>query len=130
MNLLFPIILCFLSGPLPSARAEEKTPIEVDFAPLPVGQTEFALYFDFHSKGDSSLSGVSLIEDKTVAEIRDRFLKDLKEAGWLVKVDGTSKLIVYGLKDDPIKKAEFKVDTFEFKPKGNVTPSVRRVKKG
>jgi hypothetical protein len=129
MQVLF--VACgLLLGAAPVVRADDaKDPVEVDFAPLTGLMTGYALDFDFHTHGDVSFGGVSLIEKKSVTDIRDGFLKDLEERNWVVKAEGKTKLIIYGRKDDPIQKAEFKVDTFKVKPKGNVTPTVRRLKK-
>jgi hypothetical protein len=131
VKLLFPVACWLLVGLSPAALADDsKDPVEVDFAPLPTGQTDFALYYDFHTHGDHSISGVRLIERESVTEIRDDYFEKLKEKGWIVKAEGKTKLIIYGRKDDPIQKVEFKVDTFKFKPKGNVTPTVKRIKEG
>jgi hypothetical protein len=109
---------------------DSKDPIEVDFAPLPVGQTDFALDYLFHTHGNDSISGIWLGEKKSVTQVRDYYVKKLKDDDWIVKAEGKSKLVIYGRKDDPINKVEFKVDTYDFKPKGNVTPIVRRIKQG
>ena len=55
---------------------------------------------------------------------------DALALGWKVKAVDKTKLVVYGHKDDPIKKVEFKVDTFDVKVKGNVTPPCAESRKG
>ena len=131
MNALVLIFYWFLVGlshlALPTST---KDPCEVDFAPLPNGKTDFALYYDFHTHGNHSISGVRHIEEESAREVRDHYLKTLEKSGWIVKSIGATKLIIYGRKGDPIQKIEFKVDTFEFKPMRNVTPLVRRFKTG
>lgn len=103
--------------------------VEVDFAPLPIGQTDFALYYKFYTQTNSGFEGVWHVRKQTVSDIRDYYKKRLEEDGWEVKAEGNTKLLLRGPKDDHPRTVEFKVDTFEFKPKGNVTPTVRRVGK-
>ena len=128
---LLRLLLCALVVALaPPALADEGGAFEVDFAPLPCGQTDFALDYDFHTNGDHSISGIWHVRNQSATEVRDYYLKDLQASGWLVKAVDKTKLVVYGRKGDPIKKVAFKVDTFEFKPKKDVTPVVRRIKEG
>lgn len=103
-------------------------PVEVDFAPLPAGQCEFALDYYFSSHGDTFKGGVWMVNGKTIKQIRDCLKSELESDGWAVTAVGDAKMIIRGHKTHLPRRVEFKVDTFEFKPKGNVTPTVRRVK--
>ena len=130
MNKLFLATLLLTGGhTMPVWGADDsKDPVEVDFAALPCGQTDFALHYGFHTHADVGVSGVRHIKTEMITEVRDHYFKSLRDDGWVVKSEGKTKLVVYGRKGDPIQSVKFRVDTFEFKPKGNVTPTVRRVK--
>jgi hypothetical protein len=103
--------------------------VVVDFAPLPVGQTDFALYYKFYGYGDTGFEGVRHITTETATEVRDHYRRELMKSKWAVEAVGETKLVIYGPPDDAPRKVEFRVDTFEFKPKGNVTPTTRREKR-
>ena len=132
MAAFFTITRClFLGGVLWAAQEDaNKEPVEIDFAPLPAGGSlEYALHYNFHSHGDRSKFGFLCVEKETPSEIRDDFKTSLEKAGWGVRVEGRTKLIVYGRKDDPIQKVEFKVDAYEAGVKNELAPTVKRLKK-
>jgi hypothetical protein len=117
---------------LMGAGGDEKNadPVEIDFAPLPAARSiDYALYYDFHSSGDVGFGGVTHVTKESPSELRNELKADLEKAGWKVKSEGETKLVVYGHKTNSVQKAVFRVDTFEHKVKGDVTPTVKRVKK-
>ena len=128
---LLPILAVFAASVVPPTKQDVKLPVEVDFAQLKNMTDDLALNYDFYvdPEGSTSLGGVRLIElGETPEQVRDAVLKNLKEGGWKVKAVGDTKLMVYSHKDGPVRKVEFKVDTFGAKPKGDPTPTAVRVK--
>ena len=117
------------AAPVPQGGDTSKQPVVVDFAPLPTGKTDFALYDKFYTYTDGvGFEGVWHVTTETTTDVRDYYKKRLEDDEWSVQAEGKTKLIITGHKGDPPRKVEFKVDTFEYKPKGSVTPTVHRVK--
>ena len=130
-SVLFALTTFLLVATVSVAGDDEKLPVEVDFAPLKHMTDDIGLEYDFHvaPEGTRSYGGVRIIDlGETPEQVRNVFFKKLDEDGWKVKAVGKTKLMIYSHKIGPVRKVEFKVDTFGAKPKGKPTPTVVRVK--
>jgi hypothetical protein len=106
-------------------------PIEVDFAPLAKIDGDYGLNYDFHTVLEGSLRGHWRLGDKTVLNIRDTILRELRDEGWEAKGQGVSKIILINHKGRPlqVEKVYFKVSPDKAGQKGPFDPTVKRVEK-
>jgi hypothetical protein len=114
--------------PGPGKEAAHKGPVEIDFAPLPIGlHRGFAVHYSFHAESNTGLAGAILLNKETKTQVRDLVREALAEHGWDVRPVGVDKLRVLSHKGSHPIQAEVTVNLFGQPFRGNPNPTVKHI---